>query len=226
MKITRLFGVVLVAVLAISAMAASTASAIPKYRLPIALRGFAGLSGLTLWRNPANGDIIDCTHDHLVGFIINDDEVDLKEHFLNCSVIVNGQGPCTVKSVGSEGGLIISSLIRGLLGLLHQPAGAAGILLVPSTGHVFWTLAATEAPCNTTETAFEGSVAGLYSPTGKLQSTALITTAPVSATGKQEITLILTLFGVIKPKWTSFGATEATDESVEALTYEESVEVD
>jgi hypothetical protein len=226
MKIARLLGLALVAVCAVAAIAASTATAIPKYRLPIVLRGFAGLSGLTLWRNRANGDIIDCTHDHLTGIIIGDDEIDLKEHFLNCFVIIPGGGTCTAKSPGSSAGLILSELIVGLLGLLHSPPGAAAILEEPKTGAVLWKLAATEAPCDTPETAFEGTVAGLYSPTGKLSSDALIVTAPVSATGKQEITLILTLKGVVFPELSGFGTSETTETSTELLTYEESVEVD
>jgi hypothetical protein len=225
MKIARLFGLAFAAVVAIGAIAASTASAIPKFRLPITLRGFAGLSGLTLWRNRANGDIIDCTHDHLIGIILGDDEIDLKEHFLNCFVIIPGGDTCTAKSVGTSAGLILSELILGLLGLLHSPPGAAAILEEPKTGHVLWKLAATEAPCSTPETAFEGTVAGLYSPTGKLSSDALIVTAPVNATGKQEITLILTLAGTIFPELAAFGS-ETTETSTELLTYEESVEVD
>jgi len=225
MKLTRLLGLVLIAVFALSALAASPASAIPRYRLPLTLRGFVGLSGLTRLRNRITGALVDCTHDRLSGTIVNDVQVDFREHWLNCTAIVPGRGTCPAQSVGSTPGLILSGLLRGLLGLLRAPAGAAAMLAEPASGHVLFTLAATEAPCETPETAFEGSVAGLYSPTGKVQNTAKLSFAIEAATDKQEITEILLLGGTVKPRLTGFEAGETTEESTEELTYEESVEV-
>ena len=227
MKVARLFGITLVAVFALGAMLASTASAIPKFKLPITNRAFLAVSGLSILRAPAEKISIDCIDSHTVGTILGDDEVDAVIHFLGCTVAVNG-GTCSIKSVGAPGeeGLIITNLLKGLLGLLHSPNNAAGILFEPSANHIFVTLAATNSPCSTIETAVEGSVAGLFSPTGKLQSTALISLAPTSATGKQEVTLILTLAGVVKPKLTSFGAAESTQEQDAVVTFAEAVEVD
>ncbi len=227
MKIARLLGLALIAVVAVSAMSASTASAIPKFKLPITKRGFAGLSGPTTWRNPVTGRRIRCEHDHEIGFIVGVTQLFLVWLLLNCTVTVGANGPCTIQSVGAPAaGLIQSDLLTALLGLLHQPEGGAGVLDEPTTGHVFFTLAATGSPCNTAETAFEGSVAGEYSPTGKRQSTAKVVFAPVSETGKQKITLILTLSGIVKPKLTGFEVEEETQESTEEITYEEAVEVD
>lgn len=227
MKVARLLGVALMAVLAMSAFLASTASAIPKFKLPITNRGFVSLSLTSILRTlPPEEVTIICTHDVSAGTILGDDEIDVKVHFLNCREKTKTK-ECTVKSVGAPGseGLILTELLLGLLGLLHSPNGAAGILLEPKSSHVFLTIAE-EPGCGTLETAVEGSVAGLFRPTGKLQNTAEIVLAPVSATGKQEVTLILVLSGVVKPKLTSFGAAESSEETTDLVTYEEAVEVD
>jgi len=226
MKVARLFGVALIAIVALSAMLASTASAIPKFKLPITKRGFVGLSGTSILRTPSIAATVTCSHAQAPGTILSDDEVDIKIHYAGCSLTVGKEGPCTIKNVGGTAGSLETELLLGLLGLLHSPEGAAGILFEPKTGHVFLTFAETEAPCKESETAIEGSVAGLFSPTGKLSATALIIVAPTSATGKQEVTLILTLFGVIKPSLKSFGAAEATQEQHALVEFEEKVEVD
>ena len=227
MKMLRLFGVALVAVFTLGAMLTSTASAIPKFVLPITKRGFLAVSGLSILRAPSEKLSIDCNKSHTAGIILGVDEMNAVIHFLGCTVEANGN-KCSIKSVGAPGeeGLIITNLLKGLLGLLHSPNNAAGILFEPSGGHIIVTLAATAPPCSTVESGFEGSVAGLFSPTGKLQSTALISLAPTSATGKQEVTLILTLAGVVKPKLIWFGAAETTEEIRADVTYEEAVEVD
>jgi hypothetical protein len=228
MKVARLFGVALIAIVALSAMLASTASAIPKFKLPITKRGFVGLSGTAVLRTPAEEDTVTCSSAQSPGTILSDDEVDIRIHYLGCSLKQGTKGPCTIKNPGGTAGLLLTELLLGLLGLLHSPEGAAGILFEPkgAPNHVFLTFAGTEAPCTTPETAVEGSVAGLFSPTGKLSSTALIIVAPTSATGKQEVQLILTLFGVVIPKLTSFGAAASTQEQHALVEFEEKVEVD
>jgi len=236
MKVARLFGLVFIAVLAISAVVASTASAIPKFKLPITLRGFTALSLTSVLRalSPTGvGNVVTCTHDTVTGTIINDDEVFAKVHFLNCSVLVVekgpvDKGPCTIKSVEAPAeGLILTGLLRGLLGLV-VPGGGAGILFEPNTGRVFVNLAATAAPCETPETAVEGRVAGLLSPTGKLQNTATISLSVTgtSGTGKQEISEIEVLGGTTKASLKAFAVATATEESVDNATFEEPVEVD
>jgi hypothetical protein len=226
MKTARLFSIVFVVVGSLSATLVSAASAIPKFKLPITKRGFIALSGTSIIRTPSEKDTLVCSSAQAPGTILSDDEVDLRIHYLGCSLEQGSSGPCTIKDPGGTAGLLITNLLLGLLGLLHSPEGAAGILVEPKSGHTFFTLAATETPCSTTESSFEGSFAGLFAPTGKLSATALIVIAPVSATGKQEIQLILTLFGIVKPKLEWFGAAETTQEQHALIEFEEAVEVD
>jgi hypothetical protein len=223
MKVARLFAVALLAIFALSALVASTASAIPKFKLPITSRGFSATSGTSiLTANAATPIVVTCTSDTSTGTILNDDEIDARVHFLGCSVKKGAEGPCTIKSVGGGEGLVLTELLVGQLGLLHQPNGAAGILFKPKTGNIFTKFAATSAPCNTVENAVEGSVAGEFSPTGKPQTTGKITLA---VTNKKNITLILTLAGIVKPELESFGAITSTEETSDAVTFEESVEI-
>ncbi len=227
MKLARLFTVALIAVFAVGAVFASGASAIPKFKLPITKRGFTAKSATSVLRTPSEGpDAVTCGSSTSPGTILGDDEVDVTIHYSGCSLKEGVNGPCTIKSVGAGTSEIVTELLRGLLGLLHQPEGAAGILFDPPASHVFVTLSPTATPCKTHTTAVEGSVAALFSPTNTLQNTALINLGPTSASGKQFVTLILTLAGVIKPKLTSFGAAESTQEQTATVTFEEAVEVD
>ncbi len=191
MKLARLFTVALIAVFAMGAIFASGASAIPKFKLPITKRGFTADSGTSVLRTPSSNDTVTCGSSTATGTILGDDEIDTTIHFASCHLLEGINGPCTVKSVGATGSEVVTTLLRGLLGLLHQPEGAAGILFEPTASHVFVTFSPTSSPCSTPTTAVEGSVAGLFSPTGKLQSTALINLGPTSSTGKQFITLNL-----------------------------------
>jgi hypothetical protein len=227
MKIARLVGVALVVVFAVSAMVAATASAaIPKFTLPITKRGITATSGTSILRTPSEKDVVTCSSSNAPGTILGDDEIDTKITYSNCSLEQGTAGPCTIKSVGAAGSNeIVTGLLLGLLGELKSPAGAAGILFEPKSGHVFLTLSATTSPCSTPETAIEGSVAGLLTPTGKKSTTGLITVTPVSATGKQEVTEITTLGGLIKPKLLAFAAAESTQQQEASVKFEEAVEV-
>ncbi len=229
MKTARLLIVALLIGGGLVAGFASSASAIPKFKLPITKRGFTATSGTSVLRTPSEGFTITCSTSSSAGAILSDDEIDVKMHYLGCSLTEGTAGPCTIKSVGAPGteGLILTELLLGLLGLLHQPNGAAGVLIEPKGSRVFLSLAPTAAPCKFAETVVvEGSLAALFSPTGKLTSTNLIFLGPTSATGKQFVTLILTLNGVVKPKLVSFGSAESSVEQASTETFEEAVEVD
>ncbi len=194
-KIAQAVTVPLMTVFAVGAILASSASAIPKFKLPITKRRFTATSGTAILRTPAESDEVRCGSSTAAGTILGDDEVSLRIHYLSCFLQEGTNGPCPIKSVGAPGteGLVLTLPLLGLLGLLHQPEGAAGILFEPSgvPNHVFVTFAPTSSPCNTATTALEGSIAGLFLPTDKLQRTALINLGPTSATGKQFITLDL-----------------------------------
>jgi hypothetical protein len=229
MKLARLLSVALVAVFALSAIVASSASAIPKFKLPITNRGFTILSGLSILRSPLAKVVVDCEKDSGAGTILGDDELDVRVHFLNCQAFVNNLGPCTIKNPGGTAGLILTELLIGLLGLLHEPNGAAGILLEPgpSAKKIFTTFALIEPSTNCEdkpESAVEGGVAGEFEPTGKLQTLGTVKLL-ATASGKQKITLILTLNGIVKPKLTSFGALESSEETIDVIHFEEAVEI-
>ncbi len=227
MKIARLLTVTLLLVAGASTVLASSASAIPKFKLPITKRGFTATSATSTFRIPGEKFTVTCGSASSAGAILSDDEIDVKIHYLDCFLKDGTTGPCTIKSVGAPGteGLILTELLLGLLGLLHQPNGAAGILIEPKASHTFVTIVPTASPCGTTTTAIEGSVAALFSPTGKLQSTNVVFLGPTSEEGKQFVTLILTLNGIVKPKLTGFGAAEATQEQTSTETFEEAIEV-
>ncbi len=194
-KIAQAVTVPLMTVFAVGAILASSASAIPKFKLPITNRGFTAKSATSVLRTPSFNDTVTCGSSTATGTILGDDEIDTTIHFATCHLLEGTNGPCTIKSVGATGSEIVTNLLRGLLGLLHQPEGAAGILFEPkgAPNHVFVTFAPTSSPCSTSTAALEGSIAGLFSPTGKLQNTALINLGPTSSTGKQFITLNLNI---------------------------------
>jgi hypothetical protein len=228
MKLARLLGIALLAVFAVSAMLASTASAIPKFKLPITKRNFTTASGTSVLRAPAKKDVVTCTSSTTTGgTILGVDEVSAVINYAGCTLEEGTSGPCTIKSVGASGSnSIITSTLKGSLGLITGGGSGAGILFKPASGNVFVKLAATTTPCKSSETAVEGSVAGEFAPTGKSSKTATIKLAPVSATGKQKITKIETLAGVVEPVLESFGAAESTQEQTAVVTFEENVEVD
>ncbi len=211
-----------------SMLFASSASAIPKFQLPITKRGFTAESPTSIFRTPSEKDDILCTHGTTTGTIVNEDTTLVKVHFLGCSLLEGSIGPCTIKSVGAPAteGLILTELTQGLLGLLPAPGDAAAILFQPSPGRVFLTLAPASPPCKTPTSAVEGSIAGLIGVTGKRQDTGKIIFAVTSAEGGQAIAVILTLRGIIKPKLTAFGGAEVTDEHVDLTRYEEAIELD
>jgi hypothetical protein len=228
MQKARLFSLVLIAIFALGSMLASSASAIPKFKLPITKRNFTAESGTSVFNDATANDTITCPSSTSNGTILGDDEISVKIHYNGCTIRAGTKGTCSIKNVGAPGtSLILTNLLTGLLGLLHQPNGAAGILFEPAKGNVFVTFAATEAPCSTPERAVEGSVAGEFTPTGKSSQTALISVNVTNnGTGKPIITLILTLKGVVTPELISFGAAVSTQLQDAVVTFEENVEVD
>jgi hypothetical protein len=226
MKLARLLSLVLVAMFALGAMLASSASAIPKFKLPIAKRNFTAVSGPSIL-NAKGVDTINCPSSTSSGTILGDDEISVDIHYEGC-VLKNSKGTCSVKSVGAPGtSLIETKLLNGLLGLLHQPNGAAGILFEPAKGNVFVTFSPTGAPCSTPTEAVEGSVAGEFTPTGKETEKGLIVlNVSNNGTGKQAITLILTLKGTVLTALESFGIEGSTQLQDAVVTFEQLVEVD
>jgi len=232
MKVARLFSLVLVAVVALSAMVASTASAIPKFKLPITKRNFTAESKTSTLAVGAETDIVTCPSSKSNGTILGDDEISVDILYTGCALKEKAGGECKVDSGSGakEPGLIITSLLTGLLGLV-LPGGAAGILFEPTTGDensFVKLLPLTGCTGANEEKAVEGSVAGVFTPTGKSSKTAEIILTLTGSVGarKQAVTQIDTLLGLIKPKLTSFGALASVQLQTAVVTFEENVEVD
>jgi hypothetical protein len=147
----------------------------------------------------------------------------VKIDFSGCG-ITNAKGTCTIKTAGASGGLILTNALRGLLGSVKgtEAFTEVGLLFEPETGKLVATLAATPAPCETPETAVEGSVAGEVEPVGVKVSATQI--AFELGSSKQAIKSITVLSGSVKPKLL-LGATEATVEAISELAVEGEFEI-
>jgi hypothetical protein len=226
MKLARLFGVMLIAVLALSAVCVSAASADPEFKVLPSSPNFTSSGGLAVLRSTTT--IVDCKTTLNTGTITGMDSVgNVFVTFHGCegfnAGVLCGAISSTNETEGS--GLIRTNTLRGLLGLV-DPGKGAGLLLEPAAGKVFVTFRKSTG-CETPETAVEGSIAGTATPTAKLVSTQTLTFEPSTPkTGtKQTIKEILVLSGLVKPKLTSFGAVESSEEVIDTVTYASEVEV-
>jgi hypothetical protein len=161
MKIARLAGLVLAAVMAIGLMAVSAANAQDVLFNPASgtLTGLTGTAELT-----SSVGTVTCNKSTSPGTIKNKDLVEIILHFLECKGAETGKTPCTVKNVGGGEGLILTNTLHGILGLVlpHIPA----ILLLPVAGKTFVTLIGEKASC-LEEIGVSGNVIGLIEPVGK-----------------------------------------------------------
>jgi hypothetical protein len=235
MKIVRLAGLVLVAVVAMSFAAVSSASAVePLFKpkggaFPVGVTGTSGVSILTA----NNGvDIIKCEKDVFSGSVVSSLLIGKAVvHYLNCFSSANGGTTfCPINTPGAPAGLILTNTLHGILGLI-LPSRETGILFLPVVGKTFVSLEeaeSTTAKC-TIEATISGNVAGLVTPTGKLQTTGEVIFTKEAGTGVgNEAILDIDLthgLGLVKPQLTAFLGTGATLEQTEAVTFAEAVEV-
>jgi len=229
MRFIRLVGLVLVAVVAMSFAVVSSASAFSSNPLFIPANGqqvrSVGLGNATL---VAAGNKIVCTaHQTVSGTVSNSLLIgNVVIHYLGCTAaetLAGKEKECPVKSVGSPAeGLILTTTLHGILGLL-LPSNETGILFLPVANKVFVTFARSEKggkEC-TAETAVEGSVAALISPSGvPAQLTGKLTTLAIA---KAAIDLTHGL-GPATAKLTAFGET-GTQEQTDDVTFGEATEV-
>jgi hypothetical protein len=223
MKIARLVGAVFAAVLAMSAVVASAASAAePEFRaakFPVAVTGTSALGVGNTWQ----GGVVHCRSDHFTGSVI------LGAHTLSggkiiglgCTTIL-GSKECPQKTVGASGREeIVTNTLKGELGTVKtsEAVSGVGLLLEPETTKKMYLLAENECEL---ETAVSGSIAGEISPVGSTQTTGKLVFAVTS--GKQDIKEIAVLGTVKKPGLNAFSFT-LTQESTESLEYAASVEV-
>jgi hypothetical protein len=166
MKIARLAGLMLVAVMALGLVAATTAFAEPEFH-PVGAK-FTGV-GLGLDRLAVVGNTIECEGNTTSGTISSATLVGgVVVTFTGCkSSSVTGEKNCTAKSALPLGtaGTIITNTLHGVLGLI-LPKGTGtgvGLLLLPATGKKFVVIESNKC---TIETSVAGNVAGEARPIG------------------------------------------------------------
>jgi hypothetical protein len=219
MRLSRLAGLVIVAVLAMGLMTAATASAEPEFN-PGTLNRFDGTSGTGSLAN-ASTEEVTCKTDTSTGEITGIRTVG------SVVVVFHGctspeAGGCEVNSVGETPGLISTTTLVGELGLTKESATSVGLLLKPASGTKFTELT---GPCLAIKPApVTGSIAGEARPIGKPASL-IGTLSFVGAKGIQNITKIEVLGKVEKPELLAFGLVKASETTNETILYEKDVEV-
>jgi len=216
MKILRL-GVAAAVILCLLCLglASEAAGALPEFK-PAA----GELLFLSLLYLQRSGPItVHCEHDKLrsgvAALIINAHLVGpLVIQYESCTSSGATKTGCPINSSGVESGLIDTTTLRGSLGLV-LPSGRVGLLISPTSGKIWATLAANEcAP----ETKVTGAEAGLVTPVGEPTLTGTVSFTP------RDIEKIDTLSGLIEPELVAYSE-PATVEGIEHYTWHNKVEV-
>jgi hypothetical protein len=221
MKIARLAGLMLVAVMALGLMTASAAFAEPEFH-PIGAK-FTGV-GLGLNTLSAGGNTVVCEGNTTSGTISNATLAGgVVVTFTGCKSSGLTEKNCTVKSTGAAEGTIVTSTLHGVLGLI-LPKGTGtgvGLLLLPVTTKKFLVLA--ENKC-TIETSVTGSVAGEVKPVGSgLVLNGQLLFRP-GEKGESIKDFDLSTGGLVNPELSAFAAI-ASQETTEDLDFVGAVEV-
>jgi len=223
MKIARLVGLMLVAVMAVSLAVASSAFAEPEFK-PVG-GTFTGTSGTS--KLVAGSNSITCTTDTSKGTISSATLAGgVTVDFSGCKSTGSGGSNCTVKSTNtSNAGLILTNTLHGILGLSLTSGASTGValLLLPSAAGSKEFVKIESNKCTTTTTAVEGSVAGAVTPVGKSQITGKLTFLP-GTEGESIKTFDPSTGGKVSPELEAFGI-EASEETTEALTFSAALEV-
>lgn len=206
---------VFVAVLAMSAVTASAASAVtPEFKPVPAKKKLTSTSGKVVLKWGANEAT--CTKSTATGEITGAKTVGkVVVKFTGCEI--HGSGHCLLNSGGAEPGEIITKSLGGELGTVKttEAASGVGLLLKPEVERQWATL---EANSCTGETAVTGSVAGEVAVVGKKQATNKLAIKPAI----KEIKLDSgTLADPVLTAWSTTVTMTSTDE----LTFEEALEV-
>ena len=212
MKIARLAGLMVVAVMALSLAVASAAFGEAEFK-PVG-GTFTGKSSTTN-KLVAGGNTITCSGNTTQGTISSATLAGgVTVNFTGCKSSGTGGSNCTVKSVGGTAGSILTKTLHGVLGLILAKGSGTGVALdlLPVSGKTFVEIASNTC---TVETAVEGSVAGEISPVGTLKTTGSLLFAP-GTTGESIKVIDLSTGGLIKPALEAFGlaASQETSESL------------
>lgn len=218
MKLSRLFGLIVGVVLAMSlVMVAAASAAAPEFKssagFPVLFLGLSLLGTLESEKQK-----VECGDDHIHGFILGPHTVSgIEIEFLGCTAKEGEKAGCPAKSPGSATGDIATNLLDGELGAVTTTEAASGVgqLFLPEKGKVFTTIvAACIAP---EESAVEGQVAGEVVQLNALVSEQLIVLT--GSKGTQSIKSIGILGTTVKPKLTSFGAIPSSEGDVNHLDF-------
>jgi hypothetical protein len=224
MKIARLACQMLCAIVAISVVAVSSASATEPLFKPVgaAVTGDSGLAQLI-----ANGgaEKIDCLGSTFTGVIQNSLLLgNGRLRYLNCTSSGSGGSNCPIRSSNTTTeGLIITNTLHGILGLI-LPSKETGILFLPQGGSIFLTL---EENACTVLTKVTGNVAGLVEPVGVSSTTGKVIFEKEAGPGNNQAILDIDLthgLGLVRPAFVLFSTT-ATLTQLGLVTFSEATEV-
>jgi hypothetical protein len=220
MKIARLAGLMLVAVMALSLGVASAAFAEPEFK-PTG----GTLTGSSAGNNTlsAGGNTIVCTANTSKGSISSATLAGgVVVTFTGCKSTGTGGSNCTAKSVGAAEGTIATNNLHGVLGLILAKGTGSGValLLLPTENKKFVTIVSNKC---TVETTVTGNVAGEISPVGKSQTTGKLV-LQAGTSGESIKTVDLSTGGTVSTNLEAFGAaaSQATEEN---LTFSAALEV-
>jgi len=148
MRIIRLTGLVVLAVVAMGCAVVSSAGAFSSNPLfsaaSIGATITLGSGGATLLKGA--GLEIACKENHAVGGTVSNALLigGFVLHYLGCEYTKGeAESGCPANSTGASGGLILTTTLHGILGLL-LPQNTTGILFLPVAGKIFTTFAEAE----------------------------------------------------------------------------------
>jgi len=210
--LTRLAGLVRLAILAVGLMASASASATGYLLLPVG----ALVLALSLPGRLTIGEYtIECSSDRFTTEIASVHLIGPFRGDLNgCTASSRSDSDCPANSVGAASGLISTTTLHALIGL-GLPGDSPTLLVLPATGKKLATLAAStnKAGTCTPESAAVGTVAGLLLQTvGTKTTKALIDFVP-----NDPQTIDLPLGGTVTPEIEVFAALGALEAQVHLL---------
>jgi hypothetical protein len=212
MRVIRLAGMLLVAVVAMSFVVVSSASAAESPNplfIPAtgqAVTGSGGESVLT-----SAGIVIACKENKVIsGNVANSLLIGgIVIHYLGCTVTKGeAESGCPafstgVSPAGETEGLILTKTIHGILGI-ELPGNKTVVVFLPQAGKEFTTLAETKKNgkvCRL-ESAVSGSVAGLITPVGEKSEKFTVTVG-----GPPKLVHLTHNLGLVTAKLVAFGGT-------------------
>jgi hypothetical protein len=222
MKIARLAGLMLVAVMAVSLAVASAAFAEPEFKPTGGTFTGVGLGSNVL---TAGGNVITCTANSTKGTISSATLAGgVVVTFTGCASSGSGGSGCAASSTGAAAGTIATTTLHGVLGLI-LPKGTGtgvGLLLLPVANKKFVTINGNTC---TVETTVTGNVAGEVIPVGHSQATGKLLFQAASSGGGESIkSFDPTTGGTVTPEIEAFGLA-ASQQTTEDLTFSAAVEV-